>query len=964
MLALGQVLARLLPIASRAASPAHSRLGLFAYASSATASNAGNKASQPGGALGGGAAPSTGSGRAPRSARATATAGGSASNSSSSTNPGNPPAEPAGGRGGGFRRVTRSPRGTADVDGAGEAPANKPAPRQGARATAGRQTAQAQAQEPASAKAKPTKTSSGTGQQQQLQLQEELQQLEAALAKHRHLYFNQTPAISDAAYDELKRRFRELTARVRGVAAEDVPFPVGAPVAAASALRKVAHRVPMTSLAAVNSREEVEAWMGRTLARLAQLRPGASSGWGWVVEPKVDGLAVRVVYRRVTEGGGGGGAAYELQEAATRGDGEVGEDVTHNALHGGIQGLPLRFVMPRPPTPAAAAAAAAVAPVAAPPEWVEVRGEVYVRTADLQQVNKDAEAAGSSGFANTRNAASGGLRLLDPAECRRRRLSFVAYAALAPVAAAAPAAAAVQAAAAAQSPVAAPLRARHWDTLNWLAAAGFAVSSDNVAVAGEKAAVDAAAAWMARRASLGYDADGAVLKLDDALAAAELGVTAAGDPRWAVAWKFPAGEAVTRLEGVELNVGRAGQIAPVALLAAVELGGVTIRRASLHNAGRALAMGLHMGDWVVVRRSGDVIPQVMRVLPELRPPGAQPWGLPTCCPACGGPVRLQAATGKDAGEQLMCVAAEEGTGCGAQQERMLLNFATVCLKGSGLAKGVLQALLEAGLLEGGLPDFYTRLDVATLSALPRFGAARAESIAAAVAASRSMSSALLLQGLNIGKVGEAAAKALGAAYPRLVPELQRASWQDIKAATGLGQVVSQSVEKWMRQPDNQQLLQRLSQAGVACVASTPSAQQQPAAAPVGATATAPVKRASRGMARAGDSPAAEAAVRPAAGGAGSGAGAGGASGSGPLRGVAGMRVCITGTLEGPQGAGLKRSELQAMLEASGAEFHKDIKSNTQVLVVGADAGSKRDRAAKKGVRVMEEGEFWAQHYYR
>ncbi|GFR49938.1 hypothetical protein Agub_g12042, partial [Astrephomene gubernaculifera] len=331
--------------------------------------------------------------------------------------------------------------------------------------------------------------SSSTAQQQQLQLQ--LQQLESALARHRDLYYNQQqPEISDAAYDDLQQQYRQLAGRLAGVAAEEVALPVGAPLPPASPLRKVPHRLRMLSLAAVTSREELCAWLERTMARLPPVQPPLASqlslttasaaaapppgsamqqqkqqegeevgkktkkqqkqqrgkqqqqqkqqqvgggGYRWVVEPKVDGLAVRVLYRRTEDG------SYRLQEAATRGDGCIGEDVTHNALHARIAGLPLSFnLQPQQQQPPAASVAAASAsarsssssspllpppPPPPPPQWVEVRGEVFVRTADLELVNQQQAASGAPPLANPRNAASGGLRLQDPRQAAQRRLS-------------------------------------------------------------------------------------------------------------------------------------------------------------------------------------------------------------------------------------------------------------------------------------------------------------------------------------------------------------------------------------------------------------------------------------------------------------------------------------------------------------------------------------------------------------
>ncbi|KAG2487402.1 hypothetical protein HYH03_013971 [Edaphochlamys debaryana] len=781
--------------------------------------------------------------------------------------------------------------------------------------------------------------------------QQELKQLEAALAKHQDLYFNQQPEISDAAYDELKRRFRRLSAQQQGVREEDVELPVGSPVA--SALRKAPHRVPMLSLAAVNSRDETAAWMAKTLAKLPA--PPRRQQYGWVVEPKVDGLAVRVVYRRTAAG------VYELEEAATRGDGAVGEDVTHNALHAAIRGLP-RSLAPQ----------AGQDGPAPPPPWVEVRGEVFVRLEDLEQVNQAQVAAGQAPFANARNLAAGALRLLDTGEARRRRLSFVAYAALAP-----PAGSAVEA-------EARPLFDSHWRVLSWLQSAGLAVSPDNALCGSPEAALEAAEAWMERRGSLGYDADGVVFKLDDTRLYDELGV-AGSDPRWAVAWKFPASEAVTRLAGVELTVGRLGQVTPVALLEPVALGGVTIRRASLHNAGLAAGLGLHLGDAVVVRRSGDVIPQVIRVLPELRPAGAAPWQPPTACPACGGPLQLQPAAKVGSGDQLLCRAPD----CPAKSERTLLHFAETVLKGSNVAKQAVPLLVEAGLLEA-VPDFY-RLDMAELAALPGFGPAKAASLAAALEASRRLPLGKVVQGLNIRLVGPATAAKLGAAYaslPELAAAAERGGAGGIAAASGVGPAVATAVAAWITSPVGRSALQGLVEAGVGLGGapgpggSRPSSTRSTQEASVTAQAEVQVeeeevrpkaKARPRASAAAASAPAAaepstgaRASVPAAATSAPAPASAADAGAEG-LRGMRGLNVCITGTLK-PEGADdrgvptLSRNEMAGLLEAAGATVQATCTTATNVLIAGASSGQKKlDAAARKGVRVVPYAQFWKEH---
>ncbi|GIL80908.1 hypothetical protein Vretimale_9394 [Volvox reticuliferus] len=625
----------------------------------------------------------------------------------------------------------------------------------------------------------------------------------------------------------------------------------------------------------------------------------------------------------------------------------------------------------------------------------------------LPSVNQAQEAAGQQPFANTRNAASGALRLLDAEECRRRRLSFVAYAALAPTRTPAavlppppPAAAAAVSTLLSISPppspdssdgdLIRPLHASHWATIGWLQDAGFAVSRDNRLCGSVEEALEAAEAWMTKRGSLGYDADGTVIKLDDTTLYDVLG-TAGSDPRWAVAWKFPAGEAVTRFLEVELTVGRQGQITPVALLEPVVLGGVTIRRASLHNVGLAVALDLHLGDAVVLRRSGDVIPQVVRVLPELRPPGALPWLPPSACPACGAPLRLQPAANEDSGDQLVC----DGTDCGAKSERKLLHFATVCLKGSGVSKGAMSQLVATGLVQE-LPDFY-KLNQVTLAALPGFGFARSATLMASLESSRGMPAATLLRGLNIRLVGETAAAALGRAFPRL-EDLTRASPEQIVKVAGVGTAAASSVVGWFQQPENQALLQQLREAGLVCLSGAAMPSINPAAplAPAGVATPAPatipaasaspgeggITKAGRGRPRRQPASAADAMSPDAAPVEGvrghqeqleQGQQPGGAEGRGGkereasaggqsvprLLGVRGLRVCVTGALMGPLGTGLTRSEVKTMLTEAGAEFHPAVKKSTQVLLAGDDAGGRKlVKAAISGVEVMREAEFW------
>lgn len=388
-------------------------------------------------------------------------------------------------------------------------------------------------------------------------------------------------------------------------------------------LKKVRHPIRMLSLEAVQSVDAARRWgerVGRLLEQAAvaagqpDLLPpppsdedGGSSNptsgsaeerVAWVLEPKVDGLALRLTYR--------GG---ELVAAATRGDGDEGEDVTAAALAGALDGAPLRLLSSPSPSPSPSQEE----------EELEVRGEAYLSAEAFASLNARRLEQGLPAFSNARNAAAGSLRLLDTSEAAARGLSFVAYALLFP-------AQQPQSQQQQQHQQQQNLPKTHWACLSWLREAGFRVSEDNALIDGGgggdnddsgssfSAALKAAERWMEGRNGLGYEVDGAVLKLDDLRLQQLLG-EGQTDPRWAVAIKFPAREAVTRLLGVEAVVGRSGAVTPVALLEPVAVGGVTVSRASLHNPSAAAALGpLRVGDAVVVSRRGDVIPQVERVV--------------------------------------------------------------------------------------------------------------------------------------------------------------------------------------------------------------------------------------------------------------------------------------------------------------------------------------------------------------
>ncbi|KAF8060461.1 ligA [Scenedesmus sp. PABB004] len=738
--------------------------------------------------------------------------------------------------------------------------------------------------------------------------------LAARLERYWSSYDAGAPEVDDAVYDSEAAALRRLLAELRraGGAAEADRLEAASPLArvgspanvAASGLRRSTHPSPMTSLAAVRDKAELLAW-GARLARAGGVDAEADA---WVVEPKVDGLAVRAVYRWGV-----------FASAATRGDGAVGEDVSHNADHDGIAGLPRVLKLSR-------LGGADALPL------VEVRGEVFITADDFEKVNAAQVAAGAPPFASPRNAAAGSLRLLDPDEAAARRLSFKAYQLILPEGA--PRAPATQAAA-----------------LAWMKRAGIATTAPPDGVGpwrGFSAAVEAAERWMEARDSLGYEVDGAVLKLDSLAQQAALGVDGGRDPRWAVAWKFPAKLATTRLLGIDWSVGRSGALTPVAHLEPVVIGGVTVQHASLHNVGQLRTLRLRGGDVVTVKRAGDVIPQVVGVLADARPAagGGAPFEEPSHCPSCTQPLAFVAPKSAGAGGHLWCA----NPACPAQQLARVQHFVAVCVEGIGDATA--QELWARGWLH--TPAGLYRLTAADLLTLPGVRERKAAKMLAAIDASRRMSLATLLAGLGIPVVGARQAANLAARYKSMkalelavnsaatsagagTAAAAAAAAAGAGAATAaggappppIGGVLGASLAAWFSHADSKLLLNGLRQGGVACCQEDPAAAEAGGAAALEAAGAAPVPGGIPGLTGPG--------FRDVA----------------PLEGIS---ICVTGSLGA---ARLSRRELAAsFIEDKGGEVHGSVKRTTRWLVTGLRPGAaKLAAAAKWGTRVLDEAGF-------
>jgi DNA ligase (NAD+) len=550
------------------------------------------------------------------------------------------------------------------------------------------------------------------------------------------------PTISDAEYDELLRELRELEADHPELAAPDSPTQrVGA--APSEAFSPYRHAVPMLSLA--------NAFDDRTLrefdARVAKLAGAPAT---YTCELKIDGLAVSLRYER--------GA---LVSAGTRGDGSVGEDVTHNVR--AIAGIPAHLERGAPAV-------------------IDVRGEVYLTKSAFSALNVRREAEGVPPFANPRNTAAGGLRQLDPAVTAERGLSFFAYAI--------------------GDYEGAPRPATQWELLAGLRAFGFAVNPNVTRCADIDAVIAFCRRWESERDGLDYEIDGVVIKVDDLALQTKLGY-AGKDPRWATAFKFKAREAHTKLLEIGINVGRTGTLNPYAVLEPVAIGGVTVRMATLHNGADIARKDIRVGDTVIVHRAGDVIPYVVGPVLALRPPGTEPYAIPRSCPVCG------AAADHPEGEAFSrCT----NVSCPAQLKERVRHFATRgAMDIEGIGDVMAAALVDAGLVHD-VADLYD-LDAARLAAIPRTGERTIANLLAALEASKQRGLARLLNGLGIRYVGAQNATLLASAFGS-IDALAAAAREELMATDGIGEQIAESLALFFEQEQNRAVVARLKEHGL------------------------------------------------------------------------------------------------------------------------------------------------------
>jgi DNA ligase (NAD+) len=715
----------------------------------------------------------------------------------------------------------------------------------------------------------------------------EMEALSRQLHHHAHLYYVlDAPELPDAEYDRLFQRLQALEAEHPELARPDSPTRrVGGQVL--DGFATVRHTVPMLSIRTETDTEASGAQAFDARIRRELGLTDTDPPVEYVAEPKFDGLAMSLRYENGV-----------LVQAATRGDGEMGEDVTQNIRT--IGQIPLRLLAPTLTLPPEGADAAlgrpgggAVAAWPVPPV-LEVRGEVYMRRDDFEALNdrqrqKIADGAkGEKTFVNPRNAAAGAVRQLDPGIAAERPLSFFAYG-LGDVTPAADGGPAWQ---------------THFECLQALKTWGFPVSPLASKAQGATDLLAFHRGLGGQRDTLPFDIDGAVYKVNRLDLQRTLGFVTR-EPRWAVAHKYPAQEQLTTVLAIDVQVGRTGKLTPVAKLAPVFVGGVTVTNATLHNEDEARRKDVRVGDTVIVRRAGDVIPEVVGVVPhtDSTAPDGSPWPergpvytAPTHCPVCGS-----LATREEGEVDTRCTG---GLFCGAQRKQAILHFAQRrAVEIEGLGDKLVEQLVDRHIVKV-LPDLY-RLGLVALANLDRMATLSAENLLAALEASKQTTLPRFLFGLGIRHVGEATAKDLAKHFGRLdaimgaTPE-EAATVEQLLAVRDVGPVVAQSIHTFFQQPHNREVVEQLRACGVTWPEGEGAADSQ--------------------------------APQP----------------------FAGLTVVLTGTLPT-----LSRDAAKDLLEAAGAKVSGSVSKKTSFVVAGAEAGSKLEKARELGITVLDEAALLA-----
>ncbi|NHN89383.1 NAD-dependent DNA ligase LigA [Acetobacter conturbans] len=588
------------------------------------------------------------------------------------------------------------------------------------------------------------------------QAQAELARLSALIARLNHAYHTEdAPEVSDAAFDALRRRNEEIENRFPQMIRMDSPrFQVGA--APEGNFKKHRHLAPMLSLDNVFDQTEFEEFVRRAV-RFLGLDDEQTAALTFVAEPKIDGLSISLTY----ENG-------RFVRGTTRGDGTEGEDVTANLKT--LKNLPLRLKT-------------------GAPDLIEIRGEVFLGKQEFLAINATQEAAGGKIFANPRNAAAGSLRQLDPKVTARRPLALFAYA---------------------MGFSSQPAAPTHWAYLEQLREWGFTVNPLSTRLSGTAEAEPFFEKMARERAELPYDIDGVVYKIDDLTLQERLGF-AGRAPRWATAWKFPAEQAVTRLVSIEVQVGRTGALTPVANLEPVNVGGVIVSRATLHNQDEIERKDIRVGDLVQIQRAGDVIPQVVAVIPEDGRERHAPFAMPSHCPACGASV-----------ERIPGEAVTRCTGgltCPAQVVERLIHFVSrTAFDIDGLGEKSITEFHEIGLVQAPCDIFRLPEHEAEIAKREGWGATSARKLTKAIEAKRTISLPRFIYALGIRRVGENNAKLLARHYGSFTVLRERMeaarivgseARQELGEITGIGMAIADEIVGFFAEPHNQATLDDL-----------------------------------------------------------------------------------------------------------------------------------------------------------
>ncbi len=670
------------------------------------------------------------------------------------------------------------------------------------------------------------------------------ERLHAVLRGHNHRYYvDDDPVIADVEYDQLYKALEKLEERFPDLVTPDSPTQRvgGAPL---DEFEKVEHPQAMLSLSNAFNADDVRAWYDRC-------KRGLQAALDQEIEPaltaelKIDGLAVALTY-----------AGGSLSVAATRGSGLVGENITHNVRT--IRAIPLAIPVSQGPEAPAA------------PERIEVRGEIYMRKSEFDQLNERLAGQQEKTFANPRNAAAGSLRQLDPAITATRPLRFFAYGV---------------------GPATGTMPASQHALLERLGAFGFATNEQTKRFTTLDEALAYYEYWVDHRDDLDYEIDGVVLKIDDFGYQDILGFRSKA-PRWALAVKFPARESTTTLTDIILNVGRTGVVKPEAVLEPVEIGGVTVSQATLHNEDYIRSRDIRIDDTVVVKRAGDVIPAVVKVVDENRPGRGEEWKMRETCPSCETSlVRLPDEA------DYYCMNAE----CPAQFIRLLEHYASrAAMDVEGLGSKMAVLLAEQGFVHR-LSDVYRlheRRDV--LENLEGFGEKKVQNLLDGIEASKQRPLARLLFGLGIRHVGQDAAERIVTGFASL-EALEGATQEALEAIDGIGPITAESVVDWFKLENNRLLAQELRNLGVNTI-------RTEAETPVVV-----------------------------------------AEGEGGEATVAGKKFVLTGTLPT-----LARSEAKARIKQAGGKVSGSVSRNTDYVVVGESPGSKYDKAQELGIATIDE----------